>query len=160
MWRGRRRLVVSGGAILLAGALLQMHLGASPLASHAQVITIKAGQWRYSPGVITVNEGDAITLRLETDDVTHGFYLDGYGVSQAVFPDRPAEVHFVATRAGRWMFRCSVTCGTFHPYMVGWLRVQPNTTLRLGWVVVGTIGLVALYAAWEESREWKGAQDK
>jgi cytochrome c oxidase subunit II len=160
MWQRKGRLIVIGGVLVLAGALLQMHLGASPLASHAREIVIKAGQWRYSPGVITVNEGDVVTLRLETDDVTHGFYLDGYGLSQAVLPDRPAEVHFVAARAGRWMFRCSVTCGPFHPYMVGWLRVQPNTTLRLGWVALGTIGLVALYAAWEESRGQREARDQ
>ncbi len=158
MWRRKGRLIVIGGVLVLAGALLQMHLGASPLASHARVIVVKAGQWRYSPGVITVNQGDAVTLRLETGDVTHGFFLDGYGLSQAILPGRPAEVHFVATRAGRWMFRCSVTCGPFHPYMVGWLRVQPNTTLRLGWVAVGTIGLIALYSAWEEARGRKEAQ--
>jgi hypothetical protein len=50
------------------------------------------------------------------------------------------------------MFRCAVTCGPFHPYMIGWLRVQPNVTLRLGLLALGAIGATALYAAWEEGR--------
>jgi heme/copper-type cytochrome/quinol oxidase subunit 2 len=126
---------------------------ASPLGgSTSRVITVEASQWQYSPGIITVHEGDRVTLRLKTDDVTHGFYLDGYGITTAVLPHETTELHFVASRPGRWMFRCSVTCGPFHPYMIGWLRVQPNTTLRWGWVAVGAISLAALYAAWEEGR--------
>ncbi len=152
MARRRWWLVGATSLLLVAGTWVTLHAGAVPLASHPRVITIHASQWRYTPGVITVNEGDPVTLRFTTDDVTHGFYLDGYGLSGAVLPDQTAEIHFVATRAGRWMFRCSTTCGPFHPYMIGWLRVQPNLALRLGWVAVGTIGLAALYVAWEEGR--------
>jgi heme/copper-type cytochrome/quinol oxidase subunit 2 len=146
----RRRWKILAVIVLAAGFWVT-RLGASPLSS-ARVITIQASQWKYSPGVITVNEGDRVTLRLTTDDVTHGFYLDGYGITTAVIPHETTEIHFLATKSGRWMFRCSVTCGPFHPYMIGWLRVQPNTTVRWGWVFVSTVGLTALYAAWEEAR--------
>lgn len=151
MWRHRRWFLVGVGTLLLVGTWLTFRLGAAPLA-HPRVITVQAGQWRYSPGIITVNEGDLVTIVLKTDDVAHGFYLDGYGIQRQVLPDQSTEIHFVANRAGRWMFRCSVTCGPFHPYMIGWLRVQPNLALRLGWIAVGTIGATALFAAWEEAR--------
>ncbi len=143
--------ILGVAAVALAAGFLATRVGAGPVGASTRVITVEAGQWEYSPGIITVNEGDRVTLRFATGDVTHGFYLDGYGIEQAILPHETAEVHFVATRAGRWMFRCSVTCGPFHPYMVGWLRVQPNTTLRWGWIAVGAVGLAALYAAWEEA---------
>lgn len=147
----RWRVIGVAVAALVVGVWAVHLAGASGIAS-SRVITIRASQWQYAPGIVTVRQGDRVTLRLESGDVTHGFYLDGYGVERAVLPGQTTEVHFVATRAGRWMFRCSVTCGPFHPYMIGWLRVEPNPALRLGWVAVGAVGLAALYAAWEEAR--------
>jgi cytochrome c oxidase subunit 2 len=148
----RLHLLLIASSVLLAGAWLSGGLAASPLRPHPREITLQASQWRYSPGIITVNQGDAVTLVLKTDDVVHGFYLDGYGISRAVRPDQTTEIHFVATKAGRWMFRCSTTCGPFHPYMIGWLRVQPNNPLKVGWIAVAGIGIAALVVAWREAR--------
>lgn len=150
--RHRRWTIVGAVVIALAAGFWAARVGAAPVGTSARVITIEAGQWKYSPGVITVNEGDRVTLRVKTDDVAHGFYLDGYGIQRAIMPGQTAEVHFVATKTGRWMFRCSVTCGPFHPYMIGWLRVEPNTTLHWSWIAVGTVGLAFIYAAWQEAR--------
>jgi heme/copper-type cytochrome/quinol oxidase subunit 2 len=149
--RSRRYLVAAVIAVLLAAGFFVIRLNASPL-PHARTITLDASQWRYTPGIVTVNEGDPVTLIIKASDVTHGFYLDGYNILETVVPGQTVTVRFVATRAGRWMFRCAVTCGAFHPYMIGWLRVQPNTTLRLGLLALGAIGATALYAAWEEGR--------
>ncbi len=152
MRRWRRLPLMLGLGIIVIGTGLSLRLSASPLHPHPREITLLASQWRYSPGIVMVNQGDSVTLILKTDDVVHGFYLDGYGISRGVLPGQTTEIHFVATKAGRWMFRCSTTCGPFHPYMTGWLRVQPNTPLKLGWIVVGAIGVGALVMAWEEAR--------
>jgi cytochrome c oxidase subunit 2 len=149
--RGRHYVALAAGGVLLAAGIFTVRLGASPL-PHPRTITLAASQWRYTPGIVTVNEGDPVTLVITADDVTHGFYLDGYNVTETVVPGQTITVRFVATRAGRWMFRCAVTCGPFHPYMIGWLRVQPNITLRMGLLALGVIGGTALYAAWEEGR--------
>ncbi len=149
--RDRRYLAVVAGAVLLAAGVFAVRLGASPL-PHPRTITLTASQWRYTPGIVTVNEGDPVTLIIQASDVAHGFYLDGYNVTETVVPGQTITVRFVATRTGRWMFRCAVTCGTFHPYMIGWLRVQPNVTLRLGLLALSAVGSIALYAAWQEGR--------
>ena len=149
MMKRRRLLAVAVGGVLLAAGLFAVRSGASPL-PHPRTITLEASQWRYTPGVVTVNEGDPVTLIIKASDVTHGFYLDGYNLTETVVPGQTITVKFVATRQGRWMFRCAVTCGAFHPYMIGWLRVQPNVTLRLGLLAVGMVGVSALYAVWEE----------
>lgn len=150
---GRRWKVLLVAAVALGAGLWITHGAAASRGRGAtRVITIRASQWQYSPGIITVQEDDRVTLRLTTEDVTHGFYLDGYGITTAVLPHHTTELRFVAAKPGRWMFRCSVTCGPSHLYMIGWLRVQPNVTLRWWWVAVGAVGMAALYAAWEEAR--------
>lgn len=107
-----------------------------------RTITVEAHKYGYTPGVITINKGDRITLKLVARDVTHGFFLEGYDLDAQARPQMPAfwvrhpskekefrmvdEVTFVAHREGKFRFRCSTTCGYMHPFMQGELVVQPN----------------------------------
>jgi hypothetical protein len=63
MWRPRIVL----GLIVLAmiAAALSARLSASPLRPHPRQITLLATQWRYSPDIVTVNEGDPVTVILQ-----------------------------------------------------------------------------------------------
>ncbi len=45
------------------------------------------------------------------------------------------------------MFRCSVTCGEFHPYMVGYLKVGFNWNLYAGAFLILLLGIGSLTAA-------------
>ncbi len=124
--------------------------------------TITASKYAYQPSVIEVNRGDRVTVHLVSEDVTHGFYLEGYDLDAKVrrmdptiwirHPSQGEEFHeakeisFVASRAGKFRFRCSQTCGYMHPFMNGVLIVRPNYLyssglgLSLG-LVVGMLGL-------------------
>lgn len=109
-------------------------------------IELRAKRYAYTPSVIEVNKGDRIILKLISEDVTHGFYLDGYDVNFYVHPGETREVAFRADKAGKFTFRCSKTCGEFHPYMVGYFKVLPNTryhtaALFVALLGVGSIGL-------------------
>ena len=106
-----------------------------------RVIDVTVQRFRYDPSVITVKEGETVTIKLTAADVTHGFYLYDYGVQAAVDPGEVEIIGFVADKAGRFSFRCSVTCGWMHPYEYGYLRVLPNRRYYAG---IGLIGLVAL----------------
>ena len=88
---------------------------------------IKARKFSYTPNIIKVNKGDVVKIRLISEDVHHGFFLDGYGAKTSAYPGQEASLKFTADKNGRFAFRCSVTCGEFHPYMIGYLTVRPNT---------------------------------
>lgn len=94
---------------------------------------VEASKFSYSPHRIHVNQGDTVVLRLQPQDVSHGLYLDGYGLKTSANPAVPGVpggegvLRFVADRPGKFRFRCSVTCGNLHPFMIGELNVESGT---------------------------------
>lgn len=102
--------------------------------SHRE-IHIKARQFAYDPPIIKVQRGDRVTITLESQDVLHGFYLDGYGIDKEIRPGEKNQFSFIAHKPGRFSYRCSHTCGVFHPFMIGNLFVEPN------YLFPGSIGL-------------------
>lgn len=89
-------------------------------------ITIEASQFEFNPGRIEVNAGDQVILDISTVDITHGFYLDGYGIERRLAPGINQHIEFAATQVGKFYFRCTIICGSLHPFMLGELVVNPN----------------------------------
>ena len=90
---------------------------------------IQAGGYAFSPGVLHANPGDRITIQLASTDVAHGLSIDGYPVDLHAEPGQPAQITFIAGRAGTFKLRCSIACGNLHPFMTGKLVVGPNLLL-------------------------------
>ncbi len=94
---------------------------------------VEASRFSYSPERLNVNLGDTVILRLRPQDVSHGMYLDGYGLETNAAPAVPGVpggegvLKFVADRPGKFRYRCSVTCGPLHPFMIGELNVESGT---------------------------------
>jgi len=105
-------------------------------------IRIEASRFNYSPSELYVNPGDKVTIELVSNDVTHGFSLDSYGLNLTAIPGRSARVTFVADHPGAFRWRCTVTCGNMHPFMIGKLQVGPNLLL---WRAI-TLGILAVAA--------------
>lgn len=112
-------------ALALVALLAPIPLKAAPQERHMVVV---ARSFAFEPGTLQVNHGDKVVIDLESTDVAHGLYIDGYGVSAKVEPGRPAQLTFIANRSGAFRFRCNVTCGNLHPFMIGKLVVGPNLT--------------------------------
>lgn len=127
---GARRLFAGPWVLApLAAATLALLVAWTPPSGgppRRHEVEMTMNQFRYAPNVLTVRRGDEVVIRLTTQDVTHGFYLDGYGINAHVEADETKEVRFVADRVGTFRFRCSVTCGALHPFMIGELVVEPN----------------------------------
>ncbi len=138
---------------LLLGGTAHAAESTDPLPT-ARLITIEARRFQYEPYIIRVKRGERLTLRLQSLDVQHGLFIDGYGVNIKVEPGGQAEQTFVADRPGRYTFRCSVTCGEFHPYMVGYFVVGPNRRLGL---FVGAALAASVAGFWIVFRRRPGA---
>ena len=121
-------------------AMLLMSLGILASAE-SRTIEIRARKFFYSPNIVRVAKGETITVRLISEDVMHGFYLDGYGIETHSQPGSDGSLTFTADKTGRYNYRCSVTCGEFHPFMVGYFVVTPNTRFYSFAGLVGLLGL-------------------
>jgi len=127
--------------------LIPLAIALMPKTAAIRHISIDARRFGYTPAHVTINKGDTVILRFSTSDVTHGFQLDGHhieliarkGVTFQKNPlreekshlktdwNRVSTVKFVAHRPGKFIFRCTETCGNLHPFMTGELIVKPNT---------------------------------
>ncbi|WP_054520675.1 cupredoxin domain-containing protein [Thermanaerothrix daxensis] len=107
-------------------------------------IRVEAQTFQFTPGEIRLNPGDRVTLELISTDVVHGLSLDGYSINLKAEPGQPARITFTANRVGVFRFRCSITCGNLHPFMIGKLQVGPNMSLLRGTALGGLGILLAL----------------
>lgn len=105
-------------------------------------VRVSMEQFGFTPNVIRVGLGDEVVIELKSRDVSHGFYLDGYGIEEHVGAGEAKEVRFTADRAGTYRFRCAVTCGSLHPFMIGQLVVEPNVPFAAAAAVVLGTGVV------------------
>jgi polyferredoxin len=118
-------------------------------------LNLMARQYAYEPHRIVVDSGQEIHLRLVSTDVVHGFFLEGHDIEAEIRPGsltswvrhpstgedfrETEEIVFTAGRPGKYRYRCSVTCGTLHPFMQGEMIVRPNNLYRIS--LIATFGL-------------------
>jgi heme/copper-type cytochrome/quinol oxidase subunit 2 len=110
---------------------------------------IEASRFQYNPAVLSVNPGDRVTIELTATDVVHGLSIDGYNLATTVDPGQTARLSFVADRQGTFRFRCTVTCGNMHPFMIGKLKVGQNRLFIRG---LALIGLTLAAGIWQRKR--------
>lgn len=130
---------------VVAGLLVAFApLPAQPNVPQERTFRIDARQYAYSPSEIHVNPGDTVTFELVSTDVVHGLYVDDYGVSVEADPGQTATLTFVADKSGSFRFRCNITCGAMHPFMIGKLTVGTNHWLYrgVGLAVLAVVGVV------------------
>lgn len=141
--------------VLLALGLLIVPLpeGSAATTRH---ITLDTKQFEFSPGRVQVNRGDHVIITLTASDVVHGFYLDGYGFKTRVEPGVSQKIEFVADKSGKFRYRCSVNCGSLHPFMIGELVVDSNSPYwrAISIVLVAVMGmLVYMWQSGKRSQE-------
>ena len=131
-------------------------MAGSCFAQAERFFEVKAKKFSYTPNIIEVNKGELVRIRLVSEDVHHGFFVDGYGISTSAHPGQEGSLKFVADKPGRFSFRCSVTCGEFHPYMVGYLVVKPNSRYHLFALSVIFMGAVNLLLVFRKKENEQG----
>jgi plastocyanin len=144
----RRRFMGVLLVVLLALAILFVPLPFRAGAPVERLIRIEASTFQFSPHTVRVNPGDRVTVELLATDVVHGMALDGHNFEISSDPGLPAVAEFTAGAPGVYRFRCSVTCGNMHPFMIGKLQVGYNETLYRA----AALGLLAVTAGYKGLR--------
>ena len=142
--RGWAIIVVT---MLAIGVVLTAPLPVDAAMPQAHTIAISARTFAFEPATLDVRRGDTVTIHLESLDAVHGLFIDGYEVDLQAEPGKSADVTFVADREGKFKFRCSVTCGALHPFMIGELNVTPDLPFARGVVAlfIAAIGAVGFF---------------
>ncbi len=65
-----------------------------------------------------------ISLTLRSKDVVHDFYVPALRLKQDAVPGMKINIHFTATREGRYEIACAELCGQFHHQMRAYLDVK------------------------------------
>lgn len=131
---------------LLAILILIVPLPAGAHSPAENVFKVEASRFAYTPSILKVNQGDRVTIDLTSKDVVHGLSIDGYDLEISADPGQTAHLTFIADRPGTYRLRCSVTCGSMHPFMIGKLQVGSNNLMLRS---AGLALLLALVAVWK-----------
>ncbi len=104
----------------------------------AVVPDVQGSGWDvWLPNELIVHQGDTVKLTiLNSDTMAHGFYMDAFGIDQALQPATtdaggnvtPSRVVLTITpnQVGSFQFKCNIPCGPGHDYMVGTFVVLPD----------------------------------
>ncbi len=157
---------------IVVGTIAGWYVSPAVTGGREHVIDIVARQYEFEPSQIYVNKGDTLRLKFRSEDVVHGFFLEGHDVNLSILPgqevvqlktsgghDGPPEfareVVVEAKRVGKFRFRCSVTCGNLHPFMQGKLVVGSNRVLHAGVGMILGLAAAMLFIG----LKWRGSDE-
>jgi cytochrome c oxidase subunit 2 len=87
------------------------------LAGEPQVIEVSAKRFEFVPSRITIRKGETVTLRLRSQDVTHGFFMKPLGIDATIEPGKSVDVTLTPKVPGNFTVICDRFCGAGHGNM-------------------------------------------
>jgi cytochrome c oxidase subunit 2 len=83
----------------------------------ARIIEITAKRFAFAPNSITLKKGEMVTLRLHSEDVTHGFFMRALKIDEVIEPGQTKDVTLTPQTAGTFTTICDHFCGVNHGNM-------------------------------------------
>ena len=78
-------------------------------------------------GELHVPINEEITMRMESKDVIHAFWVPEFRIKQDIIPGQPTILNFTPTKIGRYSIVCAELCGPYHGGMRSTVVVEdPN----------------------------------
>ncbi len=77
-------------------------------------------------GELHVPTGQPVTMRMESKDVIHAFWVPEFRLKQDVIPGQPTILNFTPTKAGRYPIICAELCGPYHGGMRSTVVVEDS----------------------------------
>ncbi|KGG16515.1 MULTISPECIES: cytochrome c oxidase subunit II [unclassified Prochlorococcus] len=65
-------------------------------------------------GELHVPAGQPVSMRMESKDVIHAFWVPEFRLKQDVIPGQPTVLNFTPTKPGRYPIICAELCGPYH----------------------------------------------
>src|SRR5215467_9153380 len=79
-----------------------------------RVVEITAKRFTFEPEQITLKKGEPVTLRLHSEDVTHGFFMRKLKIDTEVEAGKTTDVTITPEVAGTYTTICDHFCGANH----------------------------------------------
>jgi cytochrome c oxidase subunit II len=89
-----------------------------------RVVEISAKRFEFNPREIVLKQNETVTIRLTTEDVTHGFFMKALGIDAVVEPGKPVEITLTPRTTGAFTTICDHFCGAGHGNMHMTIRVE------------------------------------
>ena len=98
--------------LAMAGALRKAQAAGEP-----RVVELTAKRFAFTPDKITLKKGETVTLRLRSEDVTHGFFMRKLKIDTEVEAGKTTDVTITPETAGSYTTICDHFCGANHGNM-------------------------------------------
>jgi len=82
-----------------------------------QVVEIVAKRFEFTPKEVHLQKGKPVTLRLRSEDVTHGFFARKLKIDAEILPGKTTDVTITPSEAGTTTVICNHFCGGGHGNM-------------------------------------------
>jgi cytochrome c oxidase subunit 2 len=89
-------------------------VSAAPSTESARTIAVSARRFEFEPKEITLKKGEAVTLAVTSQDVTHGFFSRPLGIDADLTPGKTEEIRVQPQEAGTYTVICDHYCGSGH----------------------------------------------
>jgi cytochrome c oxidase subunit 2 len=86
-------------------------------AAAPRIVEIAAKRFEFTPKEITLKKGETVTLRIHSEDVTHGLFSKKLKIDADIVPGKVLDVTITPTEAGTFTAICNHFCGAGHGNM-------------------------------------------
>ena len=87
-------------------------------------VVITAKRFEFTPKQVTLKKGETVTLKLVSEDVTHGFFVRPLKIDTEIVPGKTTEVTITPQAAGKFTTICDHFCGSGHGNMTMTIIVE------------------------------------
>lgn len=112
-----KRLGIMGATALMLLATVGAKEPRRASAQEPQVIEITAKKFAFEPSSVKLKKGEPVTLRIHSEDVTHGFFSRQLKIDETIEPGKMTEVTVTPQTAGTFTTICDHFCGAGHGNM-------------------------------------------
>ena len=109
--------------VLILGGLSTAYYTTNTFEGNVVFIEMQARQFEYNITTIQVTKGDLVRISIYSVDVVHGFAISEYNINIQIPVHSPVVLEFLASKAGVFVYYCTVFCGTGHASHRGQLIV-------------------------------------